>query len=233
MADLYGGVTKYGASYVNRPRQNWSKLAELADAIMYDNPIANAYQAAIPANIRFAIGNLIYPGVITERNFSKKELDNIKQMVDNMDKRILSTEDDYYNAQSNMHAASDDDEMVYNPMIGRLQQAGMVGDMLKGPKFPGVTYADMTTNYGTYDPYIYNQNLGEMVKRSFNNPVVNIQTSMGQFYPYKDNNGKRYIEDVYDFKKIGNAKWAGNDYKGLHKIMENWGTPTQMYIKLD
>lgn len=229
----YGGTTSFGGKYVNKPRQEWGKLAEIADSIMYDNPIANAYQEAIPANIRFAVGNLLHPGVITERNFSKKELDTIRQMVDNMESRVYSSPDKYYEAVANMKNANSDDEMVYNPMNNRYQQAGMVGDMLNYPRFKGVTYADMTTNQGTYDPYIYKKGYKDMIKSSFDNPVANIQTAIGQFYPTTNSKGQIEIDDVYDFRKVGDRDWAGKEYKFVHKLLEDLGTPVQMNIRMD
>ena len=234
MTTLKGGVTSYGARYSGKPREQWNTLNELANAIMFDNNIANTYQNLIPANIRFAVGNLLFPTTITERNFSKRELENIKQIINNVDKRNKSTVEQYNHAKSNVSKASNDDDMIYNPMINRYQQAGMVGDMLNIPKFKGATYADMTTDYGTYNPYIYEKRkLSDMVRESFANPVVDIQTSIGQFYSEKDNKGNRIINDAYDFKKILNQKWAGDTYKGIHKIMEDYGTPKQMYIKLN
>lgn len=63
--------------------------------------------------------------------------------------------------------------------------------------------------------------------------MYNMQTTLGHAY-LKNNNGKRELTDIYDYRSIPmNANWASKDYKGIHKIMENYGTPVPVNITLD
>ncbi len=196
------------------------------------NNVHEAYKNFIPADFRMIAKSLINPTQITENNFTKKELELLKNI--NRQSMQRSSTPMAKQAQKDMNEIKKipEKQQISIGINGKKQNMhpSDAAQFLKENFDPSLQYNDYPEQ-GLMDSR-------HPILSSFSSPSYSLANTIGRAIYNTDNKGNTHVKDIYNLPEIDPARMqnfvnnTSQGYKNMHEFVRKYGTPMPVDINL-